>query len=72
MQRLNQETNKVITHNFFGTTRNVLLGLSLGYAVQNEKYFHIPVIFFVPSIYTGYQIFKRKEDIIHYVKEQLN
>ena len=71
MQRLNVDTNKVINHYIFGSTRNILLGLSLGYAVQNEKYFHIPVIFFVPSIYTGYQIFKRKEDIIKYIKKQI-
>ena len=47
MQRLNVDTGKVINHYFFGTTRNILLGLSLGYAVQNEKYYHIPIIFFV-------------------------
>ena len=72
MQRLNLETNKVITHYFFGTTRNVLLGLSLGYAVQNEKYYHIPIIFFVPSIYTGYQVFQKKDHLISYIKQQLN
>jgi hypothetical protein len=71
MQRLNLETNKVITHGVFGTTRNVLLGLSLGYAVENEKYYHIPIIFFVPSIYTGYQIFKKKQEIIRYIVDKI-
>lgn len=72
MQRFNLETNKVITLGIFGTTRNILLGLSLGYAVQNEKYYHIPIIFFVPSIYTGYQVFQNKEILISYIKKQLN
>jgi hypothetical protein len=72
MQRLNVDTGKVINHYFFGTTRNILLGLSLGYAVQNEKYYHIPIIFFVPSIYTGYQVFQKKDNLISYIKKQLN
>jgi hypothetical protein len=71
MQRLNVDSSKVINHYFFGTTRNILLGLSLGYAVQNEKYYHIPIIFFVPSIYTGYQVFKKKEDIIRYIVDKI-
>lgn len=43
----------------FGPTRNILMGMSLAYSYEKEKYLH----FLFLSIYTGYHIFKNKEDI---------
>jgi len=36
--------------------------------MQNERYTHLPVIFLVPSIYAGYNLFENKEDVIKLLK----
>jgi hypothetical protein len=60
---------QTIVHNFvYGTTRNVLAGASLCYAIENEKYIEIPLIIFFPSIYAGYNLFKNKDEVIKVVK----
>ena len=62
------EPIKYITNYHLGSIRNVFLGASLCYAVQNEKYTHLPIIFLVPSIYAGYNLFENKEDVIKFLK----
>jgi len=62
------EPIRYITNHHFGSFRNVLLGAGLCYAVQNEKYTHLPVIFIFPSIYAGYNLFENKEDVIKWLK----
>ena len=47
----------------FGTTRNILLGVGLAYAIQNKSYLHIPIIIIMPSVYAGYHIYENKNDI---------
>lgn len=72
MNRLNSEiVNKLVTNNnhyIFGTTRNILLGAGLCFAIENKKYWEVPVAFIFPSIYVGYQSFKNRDNIISYVK----
>jgi hypothetical protein len=51
----------------FGTTRNILAGAGLCYAIQQEKYLEIPLTLITPSIYAGYHLFKEKERIIDLV-----
>ncbi len=59
-----------IVHNFvYGTTRNLLAGASLCYAIENEKYIEIPLIIFFPSIYAGYNLFKNRDTLIKLVKD---
>lgn len=61
---------QTITHNFvYGTTRNLLAGAGLCYSIENEKYIHIPLTIFFPSIYAGYNLFKNKDDVIKVVKD---
>ena len=54
-----------------GSTRNILLGGGLAYAVQQEKYYHIPIVFLVPSVYAGYQAFNNKDTIAAWVREKI-
>jgi hypothetical protein len=53
-----------------GSTRNILLGGGLAYSIQQKKYHHIPIIFFVPSIYAGYQVFSNRDPIAAWVREK--
>ena len=56
--------NGQIAYNyFFGTTRNLLLGAGMCYAWKKERYYHVPLVMFVPSIYAGYHIYENKEII---------
>ena len=71
MSKLTTESTKVITNYVVGTTRNVLLGSGLAYAMQNEFYLHVPVIVIFPSIYTGYQMYSNKENIISWINKQM-
>ena len=71
MSKLTTESTKVITNYVVGTTRNVLLGSGLAYAMQNEFYLHVPVIVIFPSIYAGYQMYSNKENIISWINKQM-
>jgi len=63
------QTHPIMTHFVMGTTRNFLMGGSLCYAIQNEKYWEIPILFIAPSIYSGYYAFKNKDIIINDLKK---
>jgi hypothetical protein len=52
----------------YGSTRNLLLGAGTCYAIQREKYWHLPIVFVIPSIYAGYQAYKNKDEIKRYIK----
>jgi hypothetical protein len=67
MSKLTTESTKVITNYVVGSTRNILLGCGLAYAVQNEFYLHVPVIVIFPSIYAGYQMYNNKDNIISWI-----
>jgi hypothetical protein len=76
MNRINSEVvTKLITNNnhyFFGTSRNILLGAGLCFAIENKKYWEVPVVFIFPSIYIGYQSFKNRDIIIQNIKRYNN
>ena len=69
LSKLTPETTRYVTNYMFGPTRNILMGMSLAYASQKETYLHYPIIFFFPSIYTGYHIYKNKENIRNWFLE---
>ena len=46
------------------------MGASLCYAIQNEKYWEIPVLVLFPTAYSGYHSYKNKDDILAYAKKQ--
>ena len=60
-QFISQTITKVIPN---GVTNSILFGSGLCYSIQNEKYWHIPCVLFFPAAYTGYQIYKNKDDVI--------
>jgi hypothetical protein len=62
------EPIKYITNHHFGSVRNLLLGASLCFAVQKERYTHLPIILVAPSIYAGYNLFENKDDVVNWIK----
>jgi len=58
----------IVNNYIFGTTRNLLLGAGAYYAIHNNKYEHLPIIIFFPSIYAGYHMYENKEAIIRFLK----
>lgn len=57
----------IVVSAFTGPVRNLFLGGSLCYAVQQEKYWHIPVLLLFPSVYAGYNLFKNKTELLNFV-----
>ena len=57
-----------IQHYFYGTTRNILAGGGICYALQNENYVEVPLPLFFPSIYAGYHLYKNKVNITQWIK----
>ena len=71
MQRASEPIKHLINYNI-GVVRNVLLGAGLCYAIEKENYWHLPVIFVFPSIYSGYQIFQNKDAIVKWAQSKTN
>jgi len=46
------------------------MGAGLSFAIQNEKYWEIPVLVVFPTVYSGYYSYKNKDAILAYVKKQ--
>ena len=47
----------------FTPARNVMCGIGLAFAIEKEKYWHLPVAFIFPSVYCGYQGYKNRAAI---------
>lgn len=60
---------KIITERYIqvGIGRGFLLGSSLAYAIEKEKYLEIPVLILFPTAYAGYYAYKNKEYIVNYL-----
>lgn len=56
-----------IQHYMHGVTRNLLTGASLCYAIKNETYLQVPLTILFPSIYSGYHLYKNKENVIDWI-----
>ncbi len=51
-------TNTFQQHLHYTTARSFLCGMGLAYAIANEHYGHIPIVFLTPSVYAGYHAYK--------------
>lgn len=69
LSKIPTESTKIVTQYVSGTSRNFFLGSGLCYAIQNEKYWDIPLLFLFPAIYAGYNTFKNKDDIVKYINQ---
>ena len=58
---LKHMTQGVISVNHFGPVRNILMGAGFAYAVQKEKYWHLPAALVFPSVYAGYHVYKQRD-----------
>ena len=55
----------------YGAFRSVLLGAGICYAISEDKYHHVPVAFFIPSVYAGYQLYKHKDAAAEWTRTKL-
>lgn len=62
-----QQLQPIVMNAFTSPLRNILLGGALCYAVQKNKYLHIPIIFLTPSIYAGYHLFENKAEVLNFI-----
>ena len=60
---------QTITHYVFGSTRNVLAGAGISYALEHQKYVELPLVILFPSIYAGYNVYKNKEGVVQWIKQ---
>jgi len=67
MQRASEPIKHLVNYNF-GVVRSVLLGAGLCFAIEKENYWHIPVIWVFPSVYSGYQIFQNRDIVKRWIK----
>ena len=65
-QFISQTITRVIPNEVISS---FLLGSGLSYAIQNEKYMHIPLVLLFPTAYTGYHVYKNKESITQYIRK---
>jgi hypothetical protein len=56
--------------NTLGTLRNILAGISISYAVEDNRYMDIPVILIFPSIYSGYHLYKNREAVTVWLRKK--
>ena len=67
---LRAESSKAISHYLYSWPRSFFMGAGLSFAIQNEKYWEIPVLVLFPTVYSGYYSYKNKDAILAYVKKQ--
>jgi len=60
---------KYMVQTYGGSLRSVFLGAGLAYAIERKDYEHIPLIFLFPSVYSGYHLFKKREEVKTWVKD---
>jgi hypothetical protein len=60
---------RTVNVNHFTSFRNILCGAGIAYAVSEEKYTHIPLAVFIPSIYAGYQAYSNRAAILQAVAQ---
>lgn len=63
-------STQVLTHHLIDTTRSVLLGIGLAYAIEEKLYYHLPLTFLFPATYAGYQIYSNRAKIIEWTHAQ--
>ena len=63
---------RIFTHHVNDITRSVFLGLGLAYAIEEKLYSHLPLTFFFPVTYAGYQIYSNRAKIVSWTQRSLS
>jgi hypothetical protein len=66
-----QHITPIIQQYSTGYLHAFVLGSSLGYALPNGFYHHVPLIFLNPIAYASYQTFVSQSQVIAWTKELL-
>jgi hypothetical protein len=65
------QPNQYFKHLHFTPFRSILAGAGFCYAIEEDKFWHLPVTFLFPSMYAGYQGYKNREQILNFMKKTL-
>jgi hypothetical protein len=65
------QPNEYIKLIHFTPFRSILAGAGFCYAIEEDKLWHLPVTFFFPSVYAGYQGYKNRVQIVNFMKSKL-
>ncbi len=65
---LSEQRIYVQTYSFIS---KLFTGIGFAYSIEKEKYWHLPIVWFAPSIYIGYQGFQNKDNIKKFIKFDL-
>lgn len=55
---------------YYSPIRSLLLGAGFAYAINEEKYHHVPLTLVFPSVYAGYQSYKNRDAIINFFRQE--
>ena len=66
---LSQPVIQIFQYYSTGNARAFMLGGGLGYIVSNGFWHHIPLVILNPFVYSSYQLFVSKKDVIKWCKE---
>lgn len=53
------------------TSRSIVFGAALGYAIPNGFWHHTPLIFLNPVSYSAYQVFVSQTHVVNWCKETI-
>ncbi len=45
----------------------LLLGGAVSFVIEKQTYSHLPLAFVFPAIYTGYHVFKQRENCMRFI-----
>ena len=60
-----------LTHYVYGSTRSLLGGAGLCYAINKREYLHVPLVLIFPSAYAGYQLFSNKDSVADWILSRM-
>ena len=63
--------NIAIQHFVYTSSRSLMAGASICYAIENQRYLEVPLAFIFPSIYTGYHVYKNKDKIVNWLCDNI-
>jgi hypothetical protein len=69
MSAITQHITQIFRQYTTGYVRAVVFGASLAYAIPNEFWHHVPLIFLNPMAYASYQVYVSKPDVIKWCKQ---
>ena len=65
------QAQEVIVKTAGNAIRGLFMGAGVCYALEEKKYYHLPLAVATPMIYSGYQMYKNKYEIRYFIIKTL-